>query len=116
MEIIILLFTILIIIILFVGLSAFLQRSAIIAVLKIFRKNNVLEVKNAKTREELGIMPKTFFGSMFKRRDYKPQALEFLLSAHVVNETEDHRLYLSEENFTSIRGKSSKIGKFFLPS
>ncbi|MDO9534407.1 MAG: hypothetical protein Q7J85_03535 [Bacillota bacterium] len=116
MEIIKVLFLLMMMVIIFFGLSIYLQRSAIIAVVKIFRKNNALEVNNAKTSKELGILPKKLIGPMFKRRDYKPQALDFLLNVQVVKVTEDNRLYFSEESLASIQENSSKIGRLFLPS
>jgi hypothetical protein len=116
MEIIKVVFPLMILVALFFALSIYLQRSAIIAVIKLFRKNNALDMNNAKTSEELGIQPKKFIGPMFKRRDYKPQALDFLLNLKIVKVTEENRLYFSEEDFASIQERSSKLGKLFLPS
>jgi hypothetical protein len=116
MEIIKIILILLLIVGLYFGLSIYLQRSAIIAVVKLFRKHNALDINNAKTSEDLGIVPRKFIGPMFKRRDYKPQALDFLLNIKVVRVTEDNRLYFSEEDLFSIQENSSKLGRLFLPT
>ena len=66
-------------------------------VIKIFRENNAIDSKNAKTIDALGLTPPGMLERMMRRRDYKPSALNFLISAGVVKRTEDGKLYLSEE-------------------
>ena len=67
-------------------------------VIRIFRQHNAVGEKNAKPIEELGLQPKTMFQRMLGRRDYKPQALQFLLRTTVIEMTEDGEVYLNEDN------------------
>ena len=67
-------------------------------VIRIFREHNAVGEKNAKTIEELGLQPKTMFQRMLSRRDYKPQAFQFLLRSTVIEMTEDGEVYLNEDN------------------
>jgi len=98
-------------------LPLILQRRAITSVLKIFRQKNALDAENAVTREELGIRPRTFMERMVKMRDYRPDALQFLLNAKIVKENEDSKLYFSEEQLVSLyENSTSKILKFLLPA
>ncbi|NMB41526.1 MAG: hypothetical protein GX996_06300 [Firmicutes bacterium] len=98
------------------ALPLLLQRRAIIAVIKIFRQKNALKANNALTRDELGIVPQTFFSKMLKLRDYKPDALNLLLSTKIVKETADEKLYFSREEFSTLQRKtSSRMLKFLLP-
>jgi hypothetical protein len=75
-------------------------------VIRIFRENNAVGEKNAKTIEELGLLPKTMFQRMFRRRDYRPQAFQFLLRATVVEMTEEGKVYLNEENLVRTRWRN----------
>jgi hypothetical protein len=77
-----------------------LQR-AIRQVIKIFRKHNATDVKNAKTDNELGLRPLGILERMWRLRDYKPYALTVMMKAGVVRQTEDGRLYLSEEKLSA---------------
>ena len=72
-------------------------------VIRIFRQHNAVGGKNAKTIEELGLMPKSFYQKMLSRRDYKPQALQILLKAGIVEMTEEGKVYLVEENLIRSR-------------
>ena len=84
----------------FVLPQIFIRRS-IRSVIRIFEQNNAVGVKGAKTIEELGLAPKPMLQRMFKTRDYKPQALQSLIRADIVQMTEDGKLYLSEESLTT---------------
>lgn len=75
-------------------------------VIRIFRQQNAVGEKNAKTVEELGLQSKSMFQRMLSRRDYKPQALQFLIRATVIEITEDGKLYLSEENLARTKWKT----------
>ena len=70
-------------------------------VIQIFRENNALDEKNAKTIEELGLTPPSFTQRISRMRDYKPQALDLLRRAEIVQMTEDGKLYLSEDRLAS---------------
>ncbi len=66
-------------------------------VIRIFMELNATGVKNAKTLDELGLRPRGRLEGMLRTRDYKPQALDGLWKAEIVQTTEDGRLYLSED-------------------
>ena len=75
-----------------------LIKRAIPKVIRAFRNNNAVGEKNARTLEELGLKPKGMLENMWRTRDYKPKALQFLISANIIQMTEDGKLYLSEED------------------
>ena len=66
-------------------------------VIWIFREHNAVDVKNAKTIDELGLRPRGMMEGMFKGRDFKPYALSAMMKAEIVRGTEDGRLYLLED-------------------
>jgi len=72
-------------------------------VIRIFRQNNAVGAKNAKTIEELGLKQRSIIENMLRRRDYKPRALQLLISADIVQMTEDGKLYLDEESLSMTR-------------
>lgn len=74
-----------------------MMRRAAFKVIKTFCEYDALEAGKARERGELGLNPPDFLGRLFKARDYKPQALQFLNQAGVVRSTEDGRLYMVEE-------------------
>ena len=67
-------------------------------VIRIFRQKNAVGAKNAKAIEELGLKQRSMIENVLRRRDYKPRALQLLISANIVQMTEDGKLYLDEEN------------------
>ncbi len=75
-------------------------------VIRIFRHQNAVGEKNAKTIEELGLVPKSMFQRMFNRRDYKPQALQFLIRTTVVEMTEEGKVYLNEETLMQTKWRN----------
>ena len=74
-----------------------MMKRAIPKVIQAFRQNNAVGPKNARTLEELGLKPKGILESM-GRRDYKPRALQFLISVNIIQMTEEGKFYLSEED------------------
>ena len=92
---------IIVIIILFVLSVIFLPywliMRAVPKVIKAFRQKNAVGAKNAMTVEELELKPKSIFQRMFTRRDYRQNALQFLIRADVVDITEEGKFYLNEE-------------------
>ena len=78
-----------------------LMRRAFSSVIQIFRQHNAINEKNAKTIDELGLRPPTFAQRLTSFRDYKPQALDLLRRADIVQITEDGKLYFSEDKFAS---------------
>ena len=83
----------------------FMMKRAVRAVIRIFRDNNAIGKKQAKTAEELGLQPKRLVERMMKPRDYKPRALQLLMSQEIVQMTEDGKLYLMEEKLDASRLK-----------
>lgn len=72
-------------------------KRAIRQVIAIFRRNNALDKKTARTIDELGLRPYGFADRMFHMRDFKPYALNALTKAGIIQGTEDGRLYLAED-------------------
>ncbi len=72
-------------------------------VIRIFRQKNAVGAKNAKPIEELGLKQRSIIENMLRRRDYKPRALQLLISANIVQMTEDGKLYLDEESLSMTR-------------
>jgi len=66
-------------------------------VIRIFRFQNAVGARNARTIDELGLRPKPMLQRIFSRRDYKPQALQSLIKANIIQITDEGKLYLSEE-------------------
>ena len=76
------------------------MRRAMRQVIRIFEEKNAISVESAKTLDELGLKPKGILEGGFRvRRDFKPQALISLVSAEIIQITEDGRYYLSKEKF-----------------
>ena len=99
-------FTILMIVIFIVVLLVlpqFLVMRSAPKVIRIFRQNNAVGAKNAKTIEELGLKQRSIIENMWRRRDYKPRALQLLIRADIVQMTEDGKLYLDEESLSMTR-------------
>lgn len=84
-------------------LPQFLIMRTVPKVIKIFRQNNAIGAKNARPIEELGLKPRSMFENLLRRRDYKPRALQLLISTNVVQMTEDGKLYLDEETLALTR-------------
>ena len=68
----------------------------------IFEHHNALDVRSAKTIDELGLRPPTFLEGMLRMRDFKPYALQILMNAGVVCQTDGGRLYLSQDKLPAI--------------
>jgi hypothetical protein len=79
----------------------FLIQRAFSQVIRTFQDYNAVGKKNARTIDELGLNPPTFTQRLFRFRDYKPQALEMLKKADIILDTDDGRLYLSEEKIAN---------------
>jgi len=78
------------------------MKRAVNQVVAIFERNNVLDARSAKTIDELGLKPQTSLEGMLRIRDFKPYALQILMKAEVVRQTEDGRLYLSQDKLVAI--------------
>jgi len=77
------------------------MKRAINQVVAIFEHDNALDVRSARTVEELGLRPPTFLESMIRMRDFKPYALQILMKAEVVLQTDGGRLYLSQDRLAA---------------
>ena len=86
-----------VVIVAMLGIPYLMMKRAVNHVIKIFRNNSAIDARSAKTIDELGLRPRTRLQGMFRGRDYKPQALSFLMKAEIVQMNEDGKLYLSED-------------------
>jgi hypothetical protein len=78
-------------------ISGYLVKGATEEVIGRFCSYEALEIKRARTVEELGLAPRDFFQRIFRARDYKPYALQSLSQAGIIRRTQDGKLYLVEE-------------------
>jgi uncharacterized Fe-S cluster-containing MiaB family protein len=97
---------ILVAILFLVFIPRFFITRAIHKVIKTFRAHNATSAKSARTLEEMGLQPLTFTERLFRRRDYKPQAIHLLQKAEIIQQAEDGRLFLSEDRLAT-----TKFGK-----
>ncbi len=69
-------------------------------VIELLLKHGARSPSSAKSKEELGLQDRAAFGGgLFGQRDYRPLALAALIKKGVVKQTEEGKLYLSEEAF-----------------
>jgi len=80
----------------------FMLRRAMRQVIHVFRRYHCLSKENAKTPKELGLGSPDFMDRFMRPRDYKPHALQILTKQGVLCQTEDGRLYLSEEKLNEV--------------
>lgn len=97
MQIILLIFLVILAVIAKLVIPPLLIRRAVRPVLERFMHYNAFSEENAKTAEELGLGPRTLLQRLATMRDYKPKALEVLVSASVVVLTDEGKLFLSKE-------------------
>jgi len=79
------------------------MRRAVKQVVVIFERNNALDLRSAKTIDELRLRPRTFLQGMGRMRDFKPYALQMLMNSGVVCQTDGGRLYLLQEKLAVIK-------------
>jgi hypothetical protein len=77
-------------------------RRAIKQVVAILERNNALDARSAKTIDELRLRPRTFLEGIGRIRDFKPYALQILMDAEVVCQTDGGRLYLLQDKLAAI--------------
>ncbi len=77
-------------------------RRAIKQVVAILERNNALDARSAKTIDELRLRPRTFLEGIGRIRDFKPYALQILMDAEVVCQTDGGRLYLLQDKLADI--------------
>jgi hypothetical protein len=86
-------------------IGGWMFKLAVDQVVQIFRKHGALSRDSAKSAGELKLEQKRF--QVRIKRDYKPQALGFLISRDVIMRTHDDRLYLSERNLLRFQNNES---------
>lgn len=87
-------------------LPQFSLRRAIPAVIRLFRQQNALTPKDAKSLDELGLRPKSLARTILSGQDYRIAALQVLRNANIIRATDDGRLYLSEEDLQQSRWRN----------
>ena len=83
-------------------LPRFMLKRAMSQVIRVLQYHRSLSKESAKTVEELGLKPHSFMERFMKSRDYKPYALQILTRQGVLCQTEDGKLYLSEEKLNEV--------------
>ena len=78
------------------------MRRAVRQVIEVFRRYGATHSSTAKTPEELGFRQESG-GLLFRRRDYKIHAIDFLIRTQVIQQLEDGRLYLFEEKLLGVK-------------
>lgn len=78
-------------------LPTLLYRRAALQILEIFRKHKAVGQDRALPLEDLGLRPPGSPQRLFRRRDYKPRALQALIQANIIMLTEAGRYYLVED-------------------
>jgi hypothetical protein len=78
-------------------ISGYLVKRATEEVIGRFCSYDALEIRKARTLKDLGLVPRDFFQRLFRRRDYKPYALQSLSQAGIIRTTQEGKLYLVEE-------------------
>lgn len=99
------LFILLIIVVAILGffvLPRIRMKRAVNQVVAIFERKSALDLRSAKTIDELGLRPPTFLEGMMRMRDFKPYALQMLLHAGVVCQTDGGRLYLLQDKLAAV--------------
>jgi hypothetical protein len=92
-------------------LRVLFTKKAVDKVIALFYQHKALTAKNAKTRQELGLMPHNVVQRMTKPRDYRQAALHILMQRGIIAMTEEGGLYLVEEKLDPSlrnRGRSPK--------
>jgi hypothetical protein len=77
-------------------------RRAIKQVVAIFERNNAIDVRSARTIDELKLKPRTFLQGIGRIRDFKPYALKILMDAEIVCQTDGGRLYLVQDKLSAV--------------
>lgn len=77
-------------------------KRAVNQVVAIFERTNALDARSAKTIDELGLRPPTFLEGMMRMRDFKPYALQILMKADVICQTDGGRLDLIQDKLATI--------------
>ena len=87
---------ILLVVVLAFYLWRYLLIRAVRAVVALFRENNAVTSESAVPLETLGLQPIPFTRRLFRPRDYKQPALQFLGQQGIVRMVEGPKFYLDE--------------------
>jgi hypothetical protein len=71
------------------------MRRALREVVDRFYEREATSAKSARTLQQLDLVPPNSLERMYRRRDYRPQALGLLVKAGIVIQTESGSFYLS---------------------
>lgn len=77
-------------------IPAFMTKRALPSVIRALRQHNATSPEGAKTPQEMGLARLLFAQRMFRRRDYKPAALNALIGTGVIKVTSEGKVYLEE--------------------
>ncbi len=104
-------------VIIIVGLLwiGYLFRSAVSAVIQIFKDNNALDASHSLNAHEIYIGGQKPVERLYKMPDYRPFAFQFLRSKNIIKQAGKNELYLSKEEFTSYYERTNLLMKLLLP-
>lgn len=78
-------------------LPTMMYRRAAFQIIEIFRKHQAVGKDRARPLNELGLRPPGSHQRLFRKRDYKPRALQALIQAGMILPAEDDKYYLVEK-------------------
>ena len=78
-------------------LPTLMYRRAALQIIGVFKKHRAVGKDHALPLAELGLRPPGSPQRLFRRRDYKPRALQALLQAGIIMPAEEGRFYLAED-------------------
>ena len=76
-------------------------RRAVRQVVSAIEAGGAIGKKNARSREELGLMPRKAFSGIIRRQDYKANAVNMLINTGFIEVTEQGFLYVAEETYNN---------------
>lgn len=89
----------------------YMIKRAVGQVVDIFLKNGVTSESSARYPYELGLAQPAMMSRFFRRKDYKPQAMDVLIRAAVLAVTDDGKIFLVMSNLlNSALNKDNKYG------
>ena len=78
-----------------------INRRAVRQVVSAIETGGAIGKKNARSREELGLMPRKAVSGIIRRQDYKANAVNMLINTGFIETTEEGRLYVAEETYNN---------------
>ena len=74
--------------------------------IQMLKKNNATTDKKAMSLEQLGIHPINTWDTMFRMKDYKPEAIQKLIETQILTRTQDSKYFINEEIFNRSKYKN----------